>query len=73
MPLIEYRCSECARVFEELVSRVEGADTANCPNCELPTGKRLVSVFQVHGGSAYGMATSGGGGCCGASGCACGR
>jgi len=85
MPLIEYRCSECARVFERLVSRSEGVSAAECPTCRRPTGKRLVSLFQVRGDSGYSttpgamsdfpMASGGGDGdgCCGGSGCACGR
>ncbi|HEY1293991.1 MAG TPA: zinc ribbon domain-containing protein [Chloroflexota bacterium] len=73
MPLVEYRCSECARVFERLVPRAERTDESDCPTCGRQTGKRLISVFQVAAAEDYSMPTQATGGCCGAGGCACGR
>ena len=75
MPLIEYRCSRCAGVFERLVAlpNAAGADQADCPDCGEHMAKRLISVFaQVRGGDGE-MQRVNGGGCCGAGGCACGR
>jgi putative FmdB family regulatory protein len=74
MPLIEYRCSQCARVFERLVLHAEGAGRAECPDCGERTGNRLVSLFApVRGEARDSMATAGGACCGGAGGCACGR
>jgi putative FmdB family regulatory protein len=73
MPLIEYRCSQCGRVFERLVARAESASDGECPECGRRTGKRLISVFAtVRDADGESMATTGGA-CCGAAGCACGR
>jgi putative FmdB family regulatory protein len=70
MPLLEYRCSECAHLFERLVPRTDGADRAECPSCGQQTGQRLLSVFaQVRGGDGAAMSPSSGGCCGGACGC----
>ncbi|MBV9170313.1 MAG: zinc ribbon domain-containing protein [Chloroflexi bacterium] len=79
MPLVEYRCSECGAVFERLVSRTQGADTAECAGCGANSAKRLLSVFaQVRGGdgasiasAASTAASANAGGCCGGGGCGC--
>ena len=73
MPLIEYRCSHCAGVFERLIARPEGADEADCPDCGQHTGKRLVSLFAQVRGQDGEMPRMGAGGCCGGGGCSCGR
>ena len=73
MPLIEYRCSQCARTFERLVSRAESASDADCPDCGQHSGKRLVSLFAPIRGEDGPSMASVSGGCCGAGGCACGR
>jgi putative FmdB family regulatory protein len=69
MPLLEYRCSQCAHVFERLVPRTEGADVADCPTCGLASGHRMLSLFaQVRGSDGAETApaanTCCGGGCC---------
>lgn len=73
MPLIEYRCSQCARVFERLLTRAEGANDADCPDCGQHSGKRLVSLFAPIRGEDGTPMASVGGACCGAGGCACGH
>ena len=74
MPLLEYRCSRCTGVFERLVTRTAGADSAECPTCGEMTGQRMLSLFaQVRGGDgASTAAVSSGGGCCGGGACGCG-
>jgi putative FmdB family regulatory protein len=68
MPLLEYRCSQCARVFERLVPRTEGANVADCPTCGTSSGQRMLSLFaQVRGsdGAELAAPAPAGGGCCG--------
>lgn len=77
MPLLEYRCAECASVFERLVPRTQGADVAACPSCAAQGGgRRVLSLFAAVRGSADGGSPAAatpamGGGCCGGS-CGCG-
>jgi putative FmdB family regulatory protein len=77
MPLLEYRCSTCASLFERLVVRTEGADQAECPTCGTTSGQRVLSLFaQVRGGdgattSAMAAPAAATGGCCGGA-CGCG-
>jgi putative FmdB family regulatory protein len=71
MPLVEYRCSNCAALFERLVARTEGADRAECPACGENTAQRVLSLFaQVRGGDGASTAASVGG-CCGGGSCGC--
>jgi putative FmdB family regulatory protein len=70
MPLIEYRCSECARVFERLVPNTQRSDRAECPSCGEQTGQRVLSLFaQVRGTDGAATAAAAGGCCGGACGC----
>ena len=68
MPLFEYRCPSCTRVFEKLVSMSASTSQVACPACGGAAGK-LVSMFAAIPAkqSAYaGMArTTAAGGCCG--------
>ena len=76
MPVYEYRCADCASIFEKLVPMSAGGDqTANdgrtpCPECGGRADK-LLSVFASLGGERG----PSGGGCCGGGGggCACAR
>jgi len=74
MPIYEYRCKECSRVFELLVRGAEG-EGPECPECGSGELKRLFSLFASRSeGSATGgpaaMMRQGGGGC-GGGGCGC--
>jgi putative FmdB family regulatory protein len=72
MPLLEYRCSHCAQVFERLVPRTAGADTADCPSCGSNSAQRLLSLFaQVRGSDGASTASVAAGGCCGGGACNC--
>ncbi len=67
MPLYEYRCSGCGRVFEQL-RRMQDADAETaCPTCESRQVNRLLSTFvSKTGGSSADL------GPCGAPASACG-
>ena len=49
MPLYEYRCSKCGRIFELLRRRVEKDEAASCPDCG-GEGRRIVSMPAVKTG-----------------------
>jgi putative FmdB family regulatory protein len=60
MPLYEYRCTACGKVFE-LIQGV-GATEAECPFCESKETKKQLSIFS--GGQSSGGSGGGGGGNC---------
>ena len=54
MPLYEYRCSGCGKVFEQL-RRMQDADRGVvCPSCESERVERLLSTFSSRTGSGLG-------------------
>lgn len=62
MPVYEYECEECKKVFEEL-RRMSDAEPAPCPACGSIKTKRRISLFS--GGKAAGGCShdhAGGGG-----------
>lgn len=54
MPIYEYRCESCEHRLEKLQKMSEG-DLVDCPECERPALKRLVSAaaFRLKGGGWY--------------------
>lgn len=46
MPLFEYRCEQCATIFEEMVPSAK-ADAVRCRQCGSAMVERLLSVFAV--------------------------
>ena len=68
MPIYEYRCEACGKVFEELVMSAGCEEETACPECGCVETRRLVSSFSSTGdssGDADGAANScgsGGGG-----------
>jgi putative FmdB family regulatory protein len=75
MPIYEYRCRECSKVFELLIraSAEESDDSGpHCPQCGSGTPKRLFSLFASRSDGPVKVASGGGGGggCCGG-GCGC--
>lgn len=75
MPVYEYRCNDCAAVYEVLRPMAERELAAVCPTCESRASMPLISRVAVHAGSEAGPSLAqpsagGGGGCCGGS-CGC--
>jgi len=74
MPLYEYRCNDCASVYEVMRPMAERELAAVCPRCESRASMPLISrVGVLVGGesSPGGRIEPGGGGCCGGA-CGCG-
>ena len=46
MPIFEYKCSDCGRTFEELVSSGD-RDKVKCPGCGSKSTERQLSTFCV--------------------------
>jgi putative FmdB family regulatory protein len=62
MPVYEYECKECNRVFE-VQQKMADAPLSNCPQCQAPV-KKLMSMtsFQLKGGGWYADGYSSGSG-----------
>jgi putative FmdB family regulatory protein len=71
VPLYEYRCLGCGRLFERLVRSWNEA--VDCPACASQEVEKQVSTFAFAGtdGGGGGMGMGGGGSCCGRGGCGC--
>ena len=66
MPVYEYRCLECQRLFERYVCT--WGEAVSCPACAAENVEKQLSTFAMAGGPP--RAAGGGGGCCGG-GCGC--
>ena len=75
MPLYEYRCNDCASVYEVMRPMAERELAAVCPRCESRASMPLISrVGMLVGGASSPAGQTGpaaGGGCCGGA-CGCG-
>jgi putative FmdB family regulatory protein len=45
MPIYEYRCKDCEKVFETFVSSISDADTVVCKKCESKNVVKQISSF----------------------------
>jgi len=45
MPIYEYRCDKCGAKFEVRQAMGEDSSKLNCPECNAPRPKRLLSSF----------------------------
>jgi putative FmdB family regulatory protein len=71
VPLYEYRCLGCGRLFERLVRKWNEA--VDCPSCASQEVEKQLSTFAMTGtdGGRDGGMGMGGGSCCGRGGCGC--
>lgn len=73
MPVYEYRCPECTRLFEKLVAFSASDREVACPSCGARASKLLSTFAAIGAASGGGPSASasiaggpaGGGGCCG--------
>jgi putative FmdB family regulatory protein len=67
MPIFEYRCKECGKVFEELISGDRNRSIP-CPSCQSSNTEKLMSAI---GGISMGKSSAGpcGSSCSSASSC----
>lgn len=49
MPIYEFKCNDCAHVFDELVPMNTEGDRLKCPKCGYTGARKLVSAFAAHG------------------------
>ncbi|HPC35998.1 MAG TPA: zinc ribbon domain-containing protein [Candidatus Marinimicrobia bacterium] len=50
MPLYEFECQNCGKVFEELVSSIRVSETEiTCPHCGFKRVKKLISAPAIGG------------------------
>lgn len=53
MPVYEYECKECEKVFE-VNQKMADKPLSNCPECQAPVKKLMsMSSFQLKGGGWY--------------------
>jgi putative FmdB family regulatory protein len=75
VPLYEYRCNDCAAVYEVMRPMAERELAAVCPRCESRASMPLISRVGMLVGGQTGTSDrpgpSAGGGCCGGA-CGCG-
>ena len=58
MPLFEYRCMHCGRVFEVFTQRRDLKATPECPGCGKQKVERVLSAFSGRAGEGSGCSSS---------------
>ena len=67
MPIYEYECGACGRIFEELV--LNSDETICCPDCKTETVKKLMSTpADTNSNGLSGLGSLAGAGGCGSGG-----
>ena len=59
MPLYEYRCQNCGKTFELLVSFSQADKTFNCPHCASEDTRKQISAVASFGASEGGSSSGG--------------
>lgn len=64
MPIYEYRCKDCGRVFEDLILKASDENDVKCPSCGSHQTEKLMSASMTQAGNAMpGGGAPAGGGC----------
>ena len=65
MPVFEYQCTDCNKKYEVYHKSVNNIEKVNCPECESPNNKKLLSAFSasVNNSSGYSAPPCAGGNC----------
>lgn len=58
MPIYEFKCAECGHRFSLLLPMSQSSAERECPQCQAPAARRLISSFAA-------LASSGAGAECG--------
>ncbi len=58
MPIFEYRCLGCGKIFEVFTQRQELSAAPKCPDCGKTEGERVFSAFSAPNGGSGGCSTS---------------
>jgi putative FmdB family regulatory protein len=60
MPIFEFVCKSCDRLFEELLRSASLVDQVACPNCGSPQVRKKISTFasKVSGGASFSLGSS---------------
>ncbi|HPT27651.1 MAG TPA: zinc ribbon domain-containing protein [Bryobacteraceae bacterium] len=61
MPMYEYRCANCGRLYEQLRRMSEADEGLRCPYCESDDVKRQVSACAVRSSGGAGCGSGSGG------------
>lgn len=48
MPIYEFKCSACDKIFEEFFRTKDDASRLQCPTCQSTEVKKLYSAFRVN-------------------------
>ncbi len=51
MPIYEYKCSGCKRIFEELIRNPSDETGIKCPVCGSTSVKKIMSSYSAFGSS----------------------
>ncbi|UCG32605.1 MAG: zinc ribbon domain-containing protein [Phycisphaerales bacterium] len=51
MPIYEFRCKSCERIFEHLMRSMSEKEDVACPFCQGIDVEKTLSVFAAHQGS----------------------
>ena len=63
MPLYEFTCDKCGRLFEELIRSMTERRRPKCPRCGSPNVRKRFSTFAMSGTTRGKGAAGGGDGC----------
>jgi putative FmdB family regulatory protein len=58
MPIYEYRCERCGKIFEEFEYAASDGKGRECPSCGSKETKRVISSFSPSGKSGDSSASS---------------
>ena len=62
MPIYEYRCRKCEKIFEKIQKLNEGEDSLQCPYCGEKKPEKILSGFSSLKGSELAAACGSSGG-----------
>ena len=51
MPIYEYRCRRCGKVFEKFQKIDEGGESLKCPHCGVGKPEKILSSFSSSKGT----------------------